>query len=247
MKTAITALLIVISITAFGQQNQSKLVGKWEFQDVYQKEKIDSTGLEMIQMFFGNMTFQFNSDNLYKAIIMDKEDQGKWEIQGNETIALSSDNGNTTSLELIELTNEKLIFKLQSGAFIMTKVQEPEMSQIVKTEKAFETVPATKKQVSKKWFLQGKESSKNIPQNIKEAANDLLKGTYLHLFSSGKYQTKILGLKEKGKWKFGDNSESIITMKNGNQKTWNIVSVSETKLVLIQGLSNEKWTFVLEE
>jgi len=243
MKSVITTFLIVTSITVFGQQNVNKLIGKWKYQDVYQKEKIDSTGIKMIEMFFGNMTIQFNNDGLYKASIMGKDEQGKWISENNKTITFTSDKGNITKIDLIKLNEDKLIFKMQKSSFVMTKMQESEIDKIIETEITFKTVKATNEQISKKWYLKSKESSKTGSDELKEVANELLKGSYMDLSKTGKYEVQILKIKEKGKWEFGEDNESIVTIKDGNKKVWNIISISEREMILIPGLTNEKWIF----
>lgn len=243
MKLFITTFLLATSLSMFGQLNTGYLAGKWKYKDVYEKEKVDAKGLKMLLMFFGEMTIQFDKNGLYKALIMGKEEQGKWTNETNKTISLASDKGKVTSMEVIELTEGLLTFKLGKSAFIMSKIGSAQNDTIVETQKTFETVKANTKQIAKKWDLVSKESSKDVSDKVKETFNELLQGSYMRFSKKRKYETKILNIKEKGKWKFGEGNESIVTEKDGNKQTWNIISISDNKMVLIQGLSKEKWTF----
>ncbi len=63
---------------------------------------------------------------------------------------------------------------------------------------------------------------------------------------NGKHEIKLLGIMEKGKWEFGEENELILTMKDGNKKVWNVISISERKMILVKGITNEKWFFETE-
>lgn len=243
MKSFITTILITTSLLVFGQSNLDDLIGKWKYQDVYEKEKIDSAGMKMIEVLFGNMTMQFNEDGMYKAFLMGKDDQGKWNSEDKKTISLASDNGRITTMELIELDKNKLIFKLQSASFIMSKVQGEEIDAIVEKEKTFATQKASLEQIAKRWYLVKRESTKKVSKEVKEAVDALLKGTYLEFGKRGKYVAHIFNIKEKGKWEFGRDNHTIITSKDGTKKVWNIISVSDDQLILVHGLRDRKWTF----
>lgn len=242
MKTLITALLITFSFTIYAQ-NPDDLIGKWKFHDVYQKEKIDSTGLKMLEMFFGKMTLQFNKNGLYKAEIMGRTEQGQWTLEKDKTITIASDKGHISKLELIDLGADKMSFKMEKSAFIMQKTKEAEMDELVEKEKNFKTVKATTEQIAKKWYLKNKETSEEVSEEMKETVMNMLKGSYLDITPNGKYEIQVLKIKDNGKWEFGQGNESIITMNDDTEKVWNIVAVSENELVLIQGLTNERWTF----
>ncbi|MEM6339431.1 MAG: lipocalin family protein [Pseudomonadota bacterium] len=243
MRLSITILLITTTITLFSQQDLEALVGKWQYQDVYEKEKLDSTSLETLEMFFGEMTISFNENGLYKAFIMGKEDKGKWMAKGENVIELALDKGTIMPMKIIELEAERLVFELQNSAFVMTKLAVGEMEKIIETEPSFETVSATKEQVAKKWYLKSKESSKSVSDKVRKATDELLSGSYMKFSKNGKYKVQIFKIKEKGKWKFGEENKSIITIKDDNKKVWNIISISEKELVLVQGLNEEKWMF----
>ena len=247
MKSVISFLLVITSVFVFGQQNENHLIGKWEYQDIYEKEKIDSTGIKMLKMLFSNMTIQFNDDGLYKALIMGKDDQGSWTSEGDKTIALESDKGSITKMELIELNENQLVFSLRKNAFIMSKAEASETDEIVAKEMSFNTVKATNKQVAKKWYLKSKESSRVVSDKVKEATNEVLKGSYMEFSKNGKYEVQILKIKEKGKWEFGEENRSIVTSKDGNKKVWKIIGISDLEMILIQGKSNEKWIFGITE
>ena len=253
IKYVIIALLLFTTSTVFGQLNLndsnelSKLSGKWKFHELHEKEKMDSAGIKMLLMFFGSMSLQFDQDGLYKAFMMGKDEQGNWAIKDKETITLSSDKGRSNEITVLDLTNERLTFKLRRSAFVMEKVTESNHEKLVQTTAKLPAVTASKEAICKKWYLKKKETAKKHSEEITEAAQDLLSGTYLKFQENGKYQMMILKMKEKGKWNFGQEKKSIVTSKKDSKQVWNIISISDTELVLVQGLSEEKWIFNSEK
>jgi len=114
-------LLITVSVAA---QNSKNIIGNWEYEDVYEKSNIDAKGLEMLKMFFGEMTFEFKKDGEFNALLMGKDVTGQWEPISNTNISLKSKAGEEIAFSIVELTPEKLIMKLSKGTFIMKREDE---------------------------------------------------------------------------------------------------------------------------
>jgi hypothetical protein len=99
------------------------LPGKWKYNDIYEKEKLDEKSMKMLTMFFSDMKIEFKKDQTYSAILMGKEETGTWknDSKNPNLIELKNQKGQENKIEVIELTNEKLIFGLGNGKFIMVK------------------------------------------------------------------------------------------------------------------------------
>lgn len=247
MKPLITFILISLSISTYGQNALDDLIGTWKYQDLYEKEKIDSAGAKMLAMVFGSMTLQFDDTNLYRASVMGRDEEGKWMYEGDESIKLISDKGNVSEVQIIELNKDQLILEMQKKKLIMTKLQESEGDRIIAKEEVLETVKITKAQLARKWYLKSRDSSKNLSDNVSASVSQLLKGSYMNFSSNGKFEAEILNIKEKGKWEFGEGNEIMVTMKNGQGKIWNVIRISEKQLILVPGKSAEKWIFGISE
>jgi hypothetical protein len=200
----------------------------------------------MMEKLFGEMTFRFNDDGLYKAFIMGTEEQGKWEMENDNSVRLSSDKGAVNPMEIIELTDENLTMSIQRSSFVMAKMPAEEMGVLTEVKPKYELVSATTGQVAKKWLLKSKESTKETSAFVEEAKAELFKGSYLKLSAKGKSEAHIMGITEKAKWQFGEDNSSIIISGDEGQKIWNIVSISESELVMTLGNSDEKWVFETE-
>lgn len=242
MKLLFTLILSAFSMIVFGQSNSEKLIGKWAFEDIYEKGALDAQTVKMIDMFFSSMTFEFNTDGLYQALIMGIKDEGKWSVEGLN-VSLISNRGNTVKLEIIELNNDELIVKMQRGSFILSKVKGAEPTVLEAGALPYETVAATKEQASKKWMLVRKELLNDSSEIVKETIGELLQGSYLKLEENGDYEVLLFGLKENGTWHFGDENKSIITQGEIGENKLNIIYISETELTLINGLQKERWVF----
>jgi hypothetical protein len=99
------------------------LPGKWKYSDIYEKEKLDEKSMKMLTMFFSDMKIEFKKDQTYSATMMGKDETGTWKNDGKNPnlIELKNQKGQENKIEVIELTNEKLVFGLGNGKFIMVK------------------------------------------------------------------------------------------------------------------------------
>ena len=99
------------------------LPGKWKYSDIYEKEKLEEKPMKMLTMFFSDMKIEFKKDQTYSATMMGKEETGNWknDAKNPNLIELKNQKGQENKIEVIELTNEKLIFGLGNGKFIMVK------------------------------------------------------------------------------------------------------------------------------
>ena len=246
MRRTITLVIALISLIARGQSDQELIIGKWKYSDVYEKEKLDAKEQKMIQMLFGEMTLQFDDANNYKASLMGANEQGRWKYEDKKTIILNSDKGNVTSIKIVDISSDTLVVKLQRGIIIMTRQSVGESEEIEANTKKFETVSATTEQVARKWYLQSRRSTTDAPEDIKAIANKLLKGSFINFKKNGDYEVNVFNIEENGTWEFGENNESIITSVGDQKKVWSIVKISDSELILMKGISEEKWTFSLE-
>ncbi|MCZ4409007.1 lipocalin family protein [Cryomorphaceae bacterium 1068] len=247
MKTALTAVTFCLTLIAFGQSNSDKLIGKWKFESAYESEKLDSTGVAMMEKLFGEMTFQFNDDGLYKAFIMGTEEQGKWEMQDDTSVLLASDKGAVNPMNIMELTDENLTMSIQRSSFVMVKMPVEEMEVLTEVNPKYELVSATTDQVAKKWFLKSKESTNETSAFVEEAKAELFKGSYLKLSAKGKSEAHIMGITEKANWQLGEDNSSIIITGDEGKKVWNIIGISDSELILVLGSNSERWVFEIED
>ena len=124
MKILVATLLFALSLNISAQNNLDDLNGKWKFEDVYEKEKLDSIGIVMKDKFFRSMTFQFNADSTYKVFIMTMNVEGEWLSENKKDIMMTSSTGKVSKMEIVKLTPDTLIVRMKKSAFIMTKVKE---------------------------------------------------------------------------------------------------------------------------
>jgi len=91
----IFGILFLTSTLTVSSQNDDLIKGKWKYEDAYEKEKIDSMGMKMLEMFFGEMTFYFKKEgnkktwNIHKIsenelILIKGNSEEKWVFSNEE-------------------------------------------------------------------------------------------------------------------------------------------------------------------
>jgi hypothetical protein len=244
MKIKIAAFLLFIGfVSNLNAQHSNNIIGKWAFEDAApeDKAKMDAKSLKMLSMFFGEMTLYFKADGNYNMVIMGGPDNGRWNwVEGQEKIKLNSNKGDGVQVDILEVTNEKLIIKMAKGAFVMRKISVLPEDEVVEIVTVIEGVSASVEQVSKKWFFKSRETQ--IKSGQSEVVMELMQGAYLNLNNNGTFEAKVIGLSDAASWRFGEDNKSIILVSEGMEKKWMIKSVTDTELVLVRG-NNEIWGF----
>lgn len=113
---------VLISTSAISQTAADSIAGKWKFQDVYNKSKLDSTQLALLRMSFADMTMDFKTNGAYKLVSF-KVEEGTWtfEKEGRFLITVSN-RGKETRLRVISITDSLLIFSMErEKSFIFQK------------------------------------------------------------------------------------------------------------------------------
>ena len=246
MKNTIAVLFLILgSVSIINAQDTNLIVGKWKFEDATPKAKVkmDSTGLKMLPMFFGDMSLFLRDDKRFEFQFMGKKTHGSWGWNEDfKSIKMSSDIGEVTTATILEISDSTLILALIRGEFIMKRITpSPEN---VSVEKPFkiEGVSATLDEVAKKWYLKsrsGGHRTKYSSDFDKMFSRDL----WMKFHKHGKFEAEILMIVDEAVWEFGPGNKSIIITWDEEVKVWVIESVKETEMVLRRGNSDELWTF----
>ncbi len=244
LKLILASLLFAITFNLNAQSD--KLVGKWKYKDVHEKEKIDAQGLQMLEMFFGEMTLYFDSKGNHKVFMMGKIEEGKYNLSDDgKTIQLLSNKGAGEEIELVEISDKELIIKMGSGdgAMILERVAVEEADKQVETPKKIQKQTATKQQIAGKWLLDAKKTAEKLTSTQREMFGELMDGSYFEFCENGKYKANILGAKAKGKWELGADNSTVIVHVDNSTKVWSILNVDDDNLGLLQGDAGKKYYF----
>lgn len=245
MRILITLLFIITSLSAFSQ-NAESFAAKWVFDDINEKEKLDSVGIGMMMMFFSESTLYLGEDGNFKGQIMGNADEGTWDYEKGKIILNSEKKGMADEMPAQIIEGDKLLIDFGKAGIIFKKGEISEEDLQKSEVKEFETVAASLEQVSKRWYMVKRvdvEPDPNVSDEIRELAQQILGGSSIEFKSNGKYQVRVGNMDEKGKWEFSEDKNAIVTKKDGNKKTWKVLSVSETELVLLNMSVNEIWTY----
>ena len=253
----ITALgvLLFVSTLSISAQGTDLLTGKWEFESTSAKADLDSTStredtiaVEIAMEFLKSMTLIFREDDSYRFTTLFKQDQGSWTLN-EDRITITSDEGEVTELSIVALAQDRLEIKFSDGdpSFIMKRVPLSPEDTRKEIRKEISTTSTSVEQLSKKWYLHGKESPHNT-ESQNQAVNDRLKGSYFTFSENGNYEVNIFGLQNSGTWEFWeDKTAIIITLEGEEKRLWSVHRISEHDLILLKGKSEEKWMFSSEE
>jgi len=244
-KIIFLTLLGMGSIFTLTAQDTTLIYGKWAFKDATEKEKakMDSTGLAMLPMFFGDMSIEFKSSGLYDFQFMNKPSKGSWDWDDNNThIELVSDGGEIVQIEISELNDSSMVMALSKGVFIMNKVWVSEEDVTAPAPVKVENVSATVDQVAKKWFLQSREGGRESKYQ-QEVDLMLSKNLYMKLHANGKFDAEVLIVEDTAHWHFGVDNKSIIITSESGSRIWYIASITKNEMKLRKGKTSELWTF----
>lgn len=93
------------------------------------------------------------------------------------------------------------------------------------------TIAATPAQLSGKWRIEKVLNPKKV-----ELPPDKVAGSYFIFGDDGKYTAMIMGVEEKGDWKFGPENRSVQLFVEGMKTVWYIREIDETTLVMQKGV-----------
>lgn len=123
----IGVILFLIGISAKAQQTDL-LLGQWEYADIYEKENINADELKFLEAFFGDMALHFKNKKDYDAVLMGKNDTGKWywKENGKKLLITSEKDKSENLIDIIELSADKLIINIDGARFILKRKEEKE-------------------------------------------------------------------------------------------------------------------------
>jgi len=123
---AIFTILLFLSVISVNAQRANLIKGSWKYQDVTEKEKLDSTSLQMLEMFFSEITFDIKENGQYKAQFMGKSEEGVWKLNKDESrITFTSSKGPVNEMTIVEVNHNKLILNIGKPNSLILKKVEP--------------------------------------------------------------------------------------------------------------------------
>ena len=124
LKEIATLLYIFLLTNSFFSQIEDKLVGKWVFKDIYNKELLDEKTLYDIESSdLDNMFFRLNSDGTYSSYAFKNTTEGEWILtEGEESFVLKTD---ITSLlvQILKIEDDELVLRVGEGEFLFSREQ----------------------------------------------------------------------------------------------------------------------------
>lgn len=252
--------MFIAGIIGISSTVKDQLTQYWIFDTIVdQTMKVDE--LAMINGMFKKSSIHLREDGSQTSALMGTVDIGTWDVSDDgKRLILVSANGNSDEVEIIQLddnymsirVDNKFTMKFKKASKEEKEVHHSEIEDKV-TEKLeqkaeFEKmsddfIKVSTNQVAKKWMMDGRDPKPGSSPESAELAKLLMAGSYLHLKPNGKFKLKVLGIKEKGSWNLENGDTQVVTKVNDGENIWNVVSVSNTELVLAKNNDPRRWYF----
>lgn len=108
MQRALTLIaafaLLALTQTTIAQRNEL-IVGEWIYSEPLNKEKLDATAQQMLDVMFSSVWFSIKADGTYAGAWLNGEEAGTWKMDAKgERITFTSGKGVVSEFDIIELT-----------------------------------------------------------------------------------------------------------------------------------------------
>lgn len=246
-------LLIGFSIS-INAQNAELLPGNWELHKLAENKNLSAKDNEMMSQFFAGSKFRFTKDGDFVIELMGIKSTGSYIIdESGNAIEMTLSNGKKDKMDIVELTNENLTVALSQGKgkMIMKRAGGSAVS-----EATYSYEKATKSEISKKWYLQNRTSAvdgkirRSIPKSEQtdqyKALKEIMHTITFEITEKGVFKTGGPEGVQKGKWKFGKKTDTIIVTNSGSKTTWKIHKISKDELILNQANTDDFYFFGLK-
>ena len=215
------ALSLLLITPFFALAAQSTVYGNWVFEDFVNRDKIDPVKLVTLEDIFGKMFMNFQPDGSYKAGMMGQKDEGTWEL-GEGSLSMQSDKpAKPVVLSQLEIGGREMSFVMTQVHIKMKRAGSMRSAEppVPPTPPLPPAVSATSEQITAKWNLTIR-TIPNMTAQQKEMSEKFSAGAYFQFKSNGKFKSELLGVKDKGSWKFGEENKSLIVTGNNGSNSW---------------------------
>lgn len=122
----IFSTLLFLSVLSVNAQRATLIKGNWKYQDVTEKEKLDSASIKMLELFFSEVSFDIEENGKYKAQFMGKAEEGVWKLSKDESkITFTSSKGPVNEMTIVEVSQNKLILNFGKPNSLVLKKTDP--------------------------------------------------------------------------------------------------------------------------
>lgn len=223
---------------------QPSVYGKWVFEDFVNRDKIDEAKLLTLEDIFGKMYISFHPDGTYDAGMMGQKDKGTWEQAAQSITMQSSKPAQPVTLSELEVGGREMTFVMSQVHLKMKRAGStrgadnppaPPVPPVL-------IVPATMEQIASKWELEIR-TIPGMTESQKKLSKALSRDAFFQFKDNGKFKSELLGVKDKGSWKFGADNKSLEVAGSEGNSSWKIVEISDSRLVLMKGETQHRWEF----
>ena len=193
---------------------------------------------QLMDIMFGKERYkQFTSNNRYAVHENNSTTYGKWSLAEKDTkLIMTSNRGDIHTFEITRITKDTLIILGKKKTFgTLVKDAGAEELNVEAFRHNNYTVPATVKQICKKWVLKDTRVTSELTEEEKIAHRMLTKAirsTWYDFKPDGIVISQFNSLK-KQKWYFENKNKSIVIVDDNNDgSVFDIISISTSQLII---------------
>ena len=122
-KVLFTLLFVSIAASNLNAQTSDQLIGKWVFKKAL-NEGIDENAMAYMKAeVIDKWKFEFNKNGEFKTSMPGEKETGTWKLSpDSKTLILSGIEENPFRFNILKLTQEELILKLNLGKFLLRRI-----------------------------------------------------------------------------------------------------------------------------
>ena len=244
MRKILMLLLFVAGFLNSNAQIKNDVTGKWKMKSIVNDGKMDSAAMVSVKEMMKDFFLHLKENKKYKSNFLNNIEEGTWTYEPNTSkLELTSTRGKGEKFKLKLLTSETALYSIGGeDAMILMRDSVKKEDLIEKPAVNLTFVSITEKQLCKKWYLK-KRVVPGQSEDVVKRASDLMKGAFIHFKTDKTFKVEILKISESGKWKLSNGNKTITLSADNESKISNVISISETELVVVGGDSQEIWTY----
>ncbi len=240
---------LIPTILSCSAQTDEAINGKWYFESLRHAESDEPMTKKLMHILVGDSSYRYLfPNNYYTEHTNGQTSHGRWKVvdDGGKLVMTSFD-GSITSFGIAKITNDTLVLLTRKNLFV-TFVKDANASETYVEEPSSNSVPveATTAQISKRWAVKDirlvSEATKD-EERASEIMGRAVMGSWYDFKSNGLALMRFMNLK-KAEWHFENGNKAIVIMEgDGGGSVFNIMSISDSELVLQKPQANNQLVF----
>jgi len=227
----LTCSLLLLTTSLLAQKQDPMLHGKWIFESIQRANETEPVSKKTMQLAVGDSAFyHFLPNNRFRMCEYSCIN-GTWELNANNQLLLSTDEGRIVWYPILKLSQDTLVINVRDKV-IHTLIKAKDTSPFADTAnvKMAGLIKIKPAQLAKRWKLTVIKNE-NEKASTMESINRIFAGAIFDLNADN--TCRIKRIKEQaGRWNLLYKNSTIRILYEDEGELWRIISLSADKLIL---------------